>query len=151
MQLQANESEVFQTKLHWINLRWFILFATAALLTGVFMPGYPMTDGIGAALGAFVLFGVYPLLSMKTSQFIVTNKRAIFMSGILNKKTIDIQLAKIEGCQVTTPILGRFLGYGDIVVRGTGIKNETHKRVDNAVRFVAEVNALIDSQRSRPQ
>ena len=50
----------------------------------------------------------------------ITNRRVIVLSGLLNIRTLEIHLKKIEGLLVSRPLLGRLLNFGTIYITGTG-------------------------------
>jgi hypothetical protein len=68
--------------------------------------------------GALVI--ALSVLIRNTTEMAVTSKRVIVKVGLLRKKAIELFLPKVESVRVEQALLGRMLGYGDIVVRGTG-------------------------------
>ena len=69
---------------------------------------------------SIITLGIYPYLISKFSEFGITNKRLIIKTGILSRKTLELNLSKIESVNVNQSIFGRILGYGSIGVIGTG-------------------------------
>jgi uncharacterized membrane protein YdbT with pleckstrin-like domain len=55
-----------------------------------------------------------------SSEFAITNKRVIAKTGLIRRHSIEVYLDKIEAVEVSQGIAGRILGYGTIVVTGTG-------------------------------
>src|SRR5450759_648524 len=55
-----------------------------------------------------------------TSEFGVTNKRVIIKVGWVRRRTLETMLSKVEGIGVDQDLIGRMLGYGTMVVTGTG-------------------------------
>jgi uncharacterized membrane protein YdbT with pleckstrin-like domain len=53
-------------------------------------------------------------------EFAVTNKRVIYRKGIVSVASDELFLDKIESVLVKQGLLGRWLGYGSVSVRGTG-------------------------------
>jgi uncharacterized membrane protein YdbT with pleckstrin-like domain len=76
--------------------------------------------------GVFVLFGY---LRRKATEIAVTNKRIVIKTGLLNRRTFELLLSKVESIGVEEGLLGRTLGYGLAVVRGTGGTPEPFKNV----------------------
>jgi Bacterial PH domain len=68
---------------------------------------------VGAAL---VLVGY---LQKVPTEMAVTNKRIIIKAGLLSRRTFELLLSKVESIGVEEGVLGRMLGYGSVVVRGT--------------------------------
>ena len=54
----------------------------------------------------------------KTTEIAITNKRIIAKFGFISRRTIEINLQKIESIQVDQNVLGRLLDYGTIVIAG---------------------------------
>jgi uncharacterized membrane protein YdbT with pleckstrin-like domain len=79
--------------------------------------------------------GVYPYLVSKFSEFGITNKRLIIKTGILSRKTLELNLSKIESVNVNQSLLGRMLGYGSIGVIGTGGTKEYFVSIKNPLEF----------------
>ena len=50
----------------------------------------------------------------------MSNKRVLIKTGIVARKSIEVLLNKVESIGVEESGLGRVLGYGTVVVRGTG-------------------------------
>jgi uncharacterized membrane protein YdbT with pleckstrin-like domain len=91
------EKIIYETKLHWI---------TFVSLKGI-----------------LTLF-IAPLIAYYTSEFAITNKRLIIKTGFISRNTFEMNLSKIESINVNQSILGRVLGYGTIVIMGTGSTRE---------------------------
>jgi len=79
--------------------------------------------------------GIYPLLVSKYSEFGITNKRLIIKTGILSRRTLELNLSKIESVNVNQSLLGRMLGYGSIGVIGTGGTKEYFVSIKNPLEF----------------
>ena len=106
--LGANEQVVHETKLHWIIF-----------------------------LNPFNIFTLWlsPIIKMLTSEFAITNKRIIIKVGLISRRTVEMNLNKIESVNVDQGILGRILGYGTIVVIGTGGTREPFATISNPIGF----------------
>lgn len=113
--LSAGEHVVYEAKLHWI-----IFISLKALLT---------------------LF-IVPLIQSATSEFAITNKRIIIKVGLISRHTLEMNLNKIESVNVNQGILGRLLGYGTIIVVGTGGTKEPFDSISDPLRFRKEFQEL---------
>ncbi len=91
--LTTNEHVAYEARLHWI-----IYLSPVNLFT----------------------FWLHPYIRRTTSQFAITNKRVIIKIGLISRRTLEMNLSKIESVNVNQSILARILGYGSIVVIGTG-------------------------------
>ena len=91
--LIRGEKIVYEAKLHWIT------FVSLKAL--------------------FTLF-IAPMIDRATSEFVITNKRVMIKVGLVSRKTVEMNLAKVESVNVEQTIMGRLFGYGTITVVGTG-------------------------------
>jgi uncharacterized membrane protein YdbT with pleckstrin-like domain len=86
-------------------------------------------------ISSLISLGVYPYLVSKFSEFGITNKRLIIKTGILSRRTLELNLSKIESVNVNQSLLGRMLGYGSIGVIGTGGTKEYFVSIKNPLEF----------------
>jgi uncharacterized membrane protein YdbT with pleckstrin-like domain len=68
--------------------------------------------------GAAIL--VYGLAKRNATEMAVTNKRVLIKTGLASRRTLDLMLSRVESIGVEETFLGRILGYGSVIVRGTG-------------------------------
>lgn len=108
-----------------------------------------LTDIRGFFLFALLLplgkFG-WDLIQWEAEQYIVTNYRVIQTEGIVNKKTSDSSLEKVNDIVLTQSVLGRLLGYGDLsIITGSDVGTNLLKRLNEPVRFkTAILDAKVD-------
>ena len=84
---------------------------------------------------SIITLGIYPYLISKFSEFGITNKRLTIKTGFLSRKTLELNLSKIESVNVNQSIFGRILGYGSIGVIGTGGTKEYFISIKNQLEF----------------
>jgi uncharacterized membrane protein YdbT with pleckstrin-like domain len=104
-------------------------------------------SGSGAVGGLFIflaaLTGSFSFINYSTSEFAVTNKRVLVKVGWIRRHSIETLLTKVEGIGVNQGILGRILGYGTIVVTGTGGTKEPFHKIDAPLEFRKRVQEQI--------
>lgn len=122
--LSADEVIIGETKLHWINFAWSILFVIYANLMAV-----------SALYAISVAVAISALLSYITSEFAITNKRVMIKVGLISRKTFELNLAKIESVNINQNVLGRLLDYGTITVIGTGGSKEKFYKINSPIEF----------------
>ncbi len=106
--LVKDENVVYETKLHWI----------------VFI-----------SLRALITIFIAPIIAYTTSEFAITNKRVIIKVGLIGRKTLEMNLQKIETVNINQGILGRMLGYGTVTIVGTGGTRESFLQIANPIEF----------------
>ena len=82
------------------------LFALGLLLLPVF--------GLG------LIFWVLAYVRYKTTELAITTKRVIVKHGFIRRRTVEININKVESIQVDQEILGRMFNFGTLVVAGAG-------------------------------
>ena len=98
--------------------------------------------GIGCLLVAAIFFGI-GFVRRGATEMAVTNKRVIVKSGIVDRRTIELLLPRIESIAVEEPVLGRVLGYGTVIVRGTGGTPEVFPQIARPLQFREQVQRQI--------
>jgi uncharacterized membrane protein YdbT with pleckstrin-like domain len=89
------------------------------------------------------IFFTIGLLKRNATEMAVTNKRVIVKSGLANRRTIELLLPRIESIAVEEPALGRLLGYGTVIVRGTGGTPEVFPQIARPLEFREQVQRQI--------
>ncbi len=84
--------------------------------------------GALALFGAVVLIGGGIIRRLAT-EVAVSNRRVLIKTGLLSHRSVEVLLSKIESIGVDESVVGRILGYGSVIVRGTGGTFETFDKV----------------------
>ncbi len=146
--LTAGETVLYRTRLHWVSILWSVVFAALFGIVGLLLVVVALSDikGSGDAMWIGLFFivvaaglGFLGKLRRNSVEMAVTNKRVIIKVGLFSKRTIELFLAKVESIGVNQGILGRVLGYGSVVVRGTGGTAEPFKHVEHPEDFRHQV------------
>ena len=145
--LQPGESVIHMTRIHPIILLpaafWFVvalvLLIVAMTLSGDWQRG-------GEALAAFAaIFGIASaipaLVRRATTELAVTDRRVIYKSGVLSRHTLEMNRSKVESVDVDQSVLGRLLGFGTIIVRGTGGSLEPIRMISDPLTFRSHITA----------
>ncbi|MFP4003297.1 MAG: PH domain-containing protein [Alphaproteobacteria bacterium] len=116
--LEPKEHLYAATHYHWayVALAFFFLIAF-----GIFL--------IGIILFVDMIFRRY------FSEFAVTSERVIVKRGFIMRDVDEVSINKIESVSVSQDILGRFLGYGTLTVRGVGIGEIVMPYIDRPFAF----------------
>jgi uncharacterized membrane protein YdbT with pleckstrin-like domain len=140
--LITGEKMLYRTGLHWIVLLGPGLFGGIFVLLGIFVltAGSGGSAGVGLFIGAFgSLVIALAVIVRNATEMAVTSKRVIVKVGLFRRKTIELFLPRIESVIVEQGLLGRMLGYGNIVVRGTGGTAEPFRKVRSPLEFRRQV------------
>jgi uncharacterized membrane protein YdbT with pleckstrin-like domain len=148
--LLEGERVVFRTRLHWKLLVGPGLFLLATLVPPAWLYlQHSWTDWvlIAPAVGLIVLLGA--IVKRTSSDFAVTSKRVMMKTGIFNTRSVELLLSKIEAIAVNQTLAGRMLGYGKIVVTGSGGTEETFSDIQAPLEFRRAVQSVTDAQALR--
>jgi uncharacterized membrane protein YdbT with pleckstrin-like domain len=135
--LIPDEQVVFRTRLHLII--FFIPIVLFAISVCLFVYSVPLAAE--SVLAVAILWFLVKYVDYASSEFAVTNKRVIIKVGVLRRRTVEMLNTKVEAVSVNQGILGRILGYGNIVVTGTGGTNEPFNGISSPLEFRRAVQA----------
>ncbi len=133
--LRPDERVLFQGRLHWVvyGQGLGLVAASAALLVAAAALG--RADAQLMAFAA-VLLAVLALCSLlgaavrrATTEIAVTDRRVIYKTGWLRRRTMEMNVSKIETVDVLQGLAARALGFGTVAIRGTGSSFEPLSRV----------------------
>lgn len=146
--LMPSEVIIYRTRLHWAV---YLLPAVVALMSLLVC-----FAGKDAIVFGVLLFSslVLPMMidafvKTKTSEFAVTNKRVIMKVGFIRRSSVEVLLTKVEGISVDQGIFGRMLGFGTIVVGGTGGSKTPFHKIDDPMQFRRVVQEQIEKSSAK--
>jgi uncharacterized membrane protein YdbT with pleckstrin-like domain len=151
--LIKDEQVVYRGSLHWIVMFWPMLVGALLGLPGLMLIAMALFSTeeesrilLGPALGelliAILLIG-FAVLRMRSAEFAITNKRIVLKYGVLQRRTAEMFLQKVESIGVNQNIFGRMFDYGTVTVRGTGGTLEPFGKVAHALEFRRQVQQQI--------
>jgi uncharacterized membrane protein YdbT with pleckstrin-like domain len=160
--LIAGETVVYTTRLHWVVLlgplllgvifgapALYLLVRSATTSGTTNDPSVPMA-AVGAILLVVALVCVARgLLKRNATEMAVTDKRVVIKVGLAARRTIELLLSKVESIGVEESMMGRILGYGTVVLRGTGGTPEPFDTVDHPIEFRKQVEQQIEKWQER--
>jgi uncharacterized membrane protein YdbT with pleckstrin-like domain len=137
--LMPGERVEYQAHVHWIV---YLPAVALLLITIVFFILGAANEGASFVIG----FGVFFLFAAAigaaaaqvrkmSSEFAVTNRRVLIKVGLISRHTLELLLHKVEGIGVDQTLSGRLLGFGSIVVTGTGGTRERFDRIADPLEF----------------
>ena len=160
----AGEEVVYTTRLHWMVLIWPVVLGLIFGVPGIALIARSATDPGGKSgsitpmtEGGLILLVVAAgcigagILKRNATEMAVTDKRLVVKVGIASRRTLELLLQKVESIGVEESLMGRILGYGTVVVRGTGGTPEPFDRVAHPIEFRKQVQQQIEmlSEKSR--
>jgi uncharacterized membrane protein YdbT with pleckstrin-like domain len=155
--LVPGEKVIYQTRLHWIVMLGNLIAGLLLLAGGAALIYYAtnrasfdiatihVMQGTGAALAVAGLIVI--LLGMarrNATEMAVTNRRVVVKTGLASRRTIEMLLNKVESIEVSETTMGRLLGYGAIVVVGTGGSTEPFRMIAHPLTFRSRLQQQIE-------
>jgi uncharacterized membrane protein YdbT with pleckstrin-like domain len=72
------------------------------------------------ALGLGLIFLIIAYVRYKTTELAITTKRVIVKHGFIRRRTVEININKVESIQVDQELLGRIFNFGTLIIAGAG-------------------------------
>ena len=155
--LGEREKIIHTARQHWFNLVRNILaeivsifiLLTATVFVAIYLNNKYQTSHILPIFFGFALT-LLPVISMirdiliyTNRQYLITNRRVIQISGVINKNVTDSSLEKVNDLILSQSALGRIFNYGDIeILTASEMGANVFKRIEKPVSFkLALINA----------
>ena len=154
--LIEGETVVYQTRLHWIVLVVPLLLGAAVGLPGLLLVFHaaegtrndstgPMEMGGAILLFVAFLLIVRGILNRNATEMAVTNRRIVVKVGVAARRTVEMLLSRVESIGVEESVTGRMLGFGTVIVRGTGGTPEAFYKIAHPLEFRTQVQQQIEN------
>ena len=124
--LATGERILHRERQHWLVLLWGARLPIVAMILGVLL--LVLSSAVSDLLsqlvfwaGAVLFLGglaflVWATLRYLNQEYVLTNRRVIEVQGVVNKRSTDSSLEKINDAILTQSIFGRLFGFGDLEV-----------------------------------
>jgi uncharacterized membrane protein YdbT with pleckstrin-like domain len=151
--LGENEKIILTARQHWfillgsifLEIILILLIFAATITAAVFFPAYiALIVAIGFAILLLPIATMtHDILKWTNQQYIVSNRRVMQISGVLNKNITDSSLEKVNDVKMVQSAFGRIFDYGDIqILTASELGVNLFQRIENPVRFkIAMLNA----------
>jgi uncharacterized membrane protein YdbT with pleckstrin-like domain len=115
----------------------------AALIVSVVDAGAAYFAGpVAIVLAAATLAAFVPAWVRRwTTEIAVTDRRVILKRGLVRRRTVEMNMQKVESVDVDQTALGRLFNYGDVTIRGAGGAFEKLRRIDAPLKLRTAVTA----------
>jgi membrane protein YdbS with pleckstrin-like domain len=149
--LSSGEVVLVDTKQHWMALLRFalrpILIAGLGVLLALINSWLDFGDGflgivndiihwlIVVAVVVAVVWLPIDVVRWMSRHYVLTNRRAIRMDGVLRKQSFDSSLEQINDIGTRQTFLGRQLGYADLTLFTASSANETYEQLLDGLQF----------------
>jgi uncharacterized membrane protein YdbT with pleckstrin-like domain len=147
--LSPGERVVYRAGLHWVlylSAAPPVVVAVACVaLAGVLSEGAPRAALLISsvlALLAGLMQGFRVWIRVRHTEIAVTDRRVIYKTGLISRRSIEMNLDKVESVVVDQGLGGRLLDYGTVIIRGVGAGLEPVACVAQPLAFRRSVSVL---------
>jgi hypothetical protein len=144
--LADGEAISFRTRQHWlatiIDARYpWLIFAVSVI---VLILSSNLDGGVRTVVGYVVLAGLIVSIAWLakvywnwlSEDYLVTNRRVIKVEGIINKRSADSSLEKINDAVLEQNLIGRMLNYGDLdILTAADVAVDRYRMLNRAPEF----------------
>lgn len=156
--MQTDEEVLYTAQLHWVIYRAGIILTPLGGLLGQYgdklirvLIGAGVADLLATPikfLASFIVLAgalhlIFSYIRQISTELVITNQRVIAKYGFIATTTFEVMLAKVEGANIDQTVLGRLLGYGTVMVRGTGGGISPIDHVADPARFHAALMEIL--------
>lgn len=137
--IMEGEKILLEADIHW-GIYWKA--ATLMFFSLILMCTTARSLGFVLFLFSVVAFSI-AWITKYYLALVLTNKRIITRWGIANLDFVDIRFSQLESAEVSRSIIGRILGFGGVVLSGTGSRVIVVPYVGNAFIFRKRLNEIL--------
>lgn len=128
--LNKKEEVIERAKVSWLSEIFLIILGIICLVF----------KGLGIAILIYVVIKIW------TTELALTNQRIIAKKGLIRRDTVELRLDKVESLGVHQSVIGRILGYGTILVKGTGGTTTPVPSIKNPMGFRRVFNNYLEEK-----
>lgn len=154
--LNQNEELVLDLRPHWFFFFGPVFSSAITVVVTFVLAG--LTDGsvrkfllwVGLiALVGFMGWTGWRFLAWRNTNFVVTNQRMVYRSGVVAKAGIQIPLDRINNVMYTQNLVHRMIGTGNLVIESAGESGrQQFTNVKHPDSVVGVVNAEVERNES---
>ena len=142
--LLTGERVIYRSRQHWVVFTGPALLFVVALASLIYSRSNPML-GVAFVVGLVaVIWATARAIARLSAEFTVTNKRVVIKLGTIRRRAIEMLLSKVEEIAVSQGVGGRILGYGTLVIVGTGGSKEIFMLMADPLEFRRQVQEQIE-------
>jgi uncharacterized membrane protein YdbT with pleckstrin-like domain len=145
--LLSGETVSYRTRLHW-RLYVPAVLVDLLIMTPIAVVLVMRQLALWAVLPLAVGTGLFAAAHLRrgSSEFAVTNKRVVIKLGVMSTRSLELLLSKVEGIEVNQSLWGKMLGYGDIIVTGSGGTRESFSNIQDPLGFRRAIQEATDAR-----
>jgi hypothetical protein len=147
--LAPGETVVHRSHQHWLSLildsriaivLWAIVVGAVAVgflpvfNSGLIAQALLALEGVALVLGIIVV--AWRWWNWRQEEYLITNRRLLKVTGVINKRSGDSSLEKINDAILEENLIGRMLGYGDLdILTAADVAVDKYRMLKDAKDF----------------
>ncbi len=141
-----NEHVLLETHQHWfvlfnkifLEIILIVIIIIASIIAATYWNSIAI---VGLALVLVPLLGMLKDITVwRNKAYLVTTRRVIQISGVLNKDVVDSSLEKVNDVKMSQSFFGRMFGYGDVeILTASELGVNLFHQIANPVEFKTEM------------
>lgn len=143
--LTRNENIIYDARIHWMVFASPIFYGICGILAWIFF--HPILGGVILFMNLYPVY--YSIVAFITTHLLLTNKKVIGRTGFLVRDWRQVTLERIETAYLEEPIIGRFLGYSTVIIRGTGTGSIAFRFIIDGDIFIKKLENMIAYSRKK--
>jgi hypothetical protein len=149
----AVERRVIRVRRHWAMLIMPLLRSVGVVVVAYILSRLIDGAGTGLWLVQSLLYFAWTVLEWWVEVIIVTDKRFMITSGIIQTKNSMMPIGKVTDMSFMRPFVGQVLGYGTLRVESAGQKQdlETVEYLPRPEEVFMAISELIFGEKQQPR
>ena len=161
--LSDEEELVLDIRPHWIALVLPLLVTALVVTLEVLVlvniperwPDWIRWAVLAAGVLFFLAVPARGLVTWATSHFVVTSERVIHRSGWLSRRSMEMQLERINDVKFEQSVFERIVGAGDLIIESAGEYGQNHftdiRKPEEVQKLIYETAEAEEARDRRPQ
>ena len=144
--LGEREKILLISRQHWFTLvssivLEIVIFIVILVAGSALAIAYPSLSVVALVVGILILLVplitmVMDILNWTNRQYIITNRRVMQISGVVNKNVIDSSLEKVNDIKMVQSVFGRIFDYGDVeILTASELGANKFRRIARPIHF----------------
>lgn len=137
--LTKDEKILHDSRAHWIVFAKPAVLAVIGFAVGIFF--HPLVGGLILFMNCYIVY--ISVVFYKTTHLILTEKKVIGRTGFMSRNWSQLNLSHIETAYLQEPVIGRWLGYSSVIIRGTGVGSVAFPYLLDGEIFIRKLEKFI--------
>ena len=113
----------------------FLILLTGAGLAIPKLTQYEAVVVVGLIFLGGLIFSLTTFVEYTSTELAFTNKRVIAKTGLIARRTVEMNNAKVESVQVSQGVFGRIFNYGEVTISGAGNPQVPIRGISDPLEF----------------